>query len=418
MWQKMSSMLKSRKIYFAHILLFTFMLSIFGGRWVSYIGIPGTPIFLCDFLFLVSSLMFMPGIKISTTDFVIWLILIPYTIFELVQNTNINFIIRVRDLVPFIYLLFIPLLREPIRMLGNRKIFQGLRIATLGHALWAIPASVGILQPIDVGTIFMAPAFSTRWDHTGFALAVGLIVWYQHAAISLKGNGLALVIILIAAILQGSRAGLLACLFSLLVISIDFFFLGKENQNFNKRKFKFIPFLTALTAILILLLPMYSSLIPESSSLSRIGVVQVSEEAIAGGQGTARGRALAQRTLMAWVENQNKMTFGVGPGVEMIAESGAFYNLSGSLDVRSPHSWLYGSLARFGIFGLLIWCLVLCLSRLNYRKAINPFRFPNCLVISLLITAAFGVMIESPFGSLPLAFLLATPPNVTSKDRK
>ena len=412
----MSVLLENRKSRFAHILIFTLMMSIFGGRWASYIGIPGTSIFLCDFLFIISALFFLPRIKIGGADFAIWLILIPYFVFELLQNATFPFMIRVRDLIPFLYLLFVPLLREPMRILGNRRIFQYLRIATLGHALWAIPASLGILKPIEIGTIFMAPVFSTRWDHTGFALAVGLIVWYQHEAIELKGSGFALVLILLAAILQGSRAGLLACLFSLLAITISFFSTVKESKSLIQRRFKFIPFLAASTVVLILLFPMFSKFIPENSSLSRIGIVQVSERAIAGGQGTARGRDNAQRTLMAWVETQNRRLIGVGPGVEMISESGAVSNLSGSLDVRSPHSWLYGSLARFGFLGLFIWSLILFLARLSEKDALNPFKFPNCLVVSLLITAAFGVMIESPFGSLPLAILLAMPPNTPSRE--
>lgn len=412
----MSSTTKSRKKFFANTLIFTLMLSLFGGRWASYIGIPNTSIFLCDLLFIVSALFFLPNVKISGIDFAIWLILIPYVCFELLQNVSIPFMVRIRDLIPFIYLLFLPLLREPMRILGNRKIFQCLRVATLGHALWSLPASLGILLPIEIGTVFMVPIFSTRWDHSGFALAVGLIVWYQHEILNLKGNIYALILIMLAAILQGSRAGLLACLFSLVAISINFFVQEKRSQNMNLSNFKFIPFLAVLLLFLTLFFPLFSKLIPESSSLSRLGVVQLSEEAIAGGQGTARGRAYAQQKLMEWVKNQNKNLIGVGPGVEMVAESGAVYNLSGSLDVRSPHSWVYGCLARFGFLGLFIWSMVLYLARRNEKDTLNPFNFPNCLVISLLITAAFGVMIESPFGSLPLAFLLAMPPNSYLKE--
>jgi hypothetical protein len=277
---------------------------------------------------------------------------------------------------------------------------------------------LGILKPLELGTIFIAPIFSTRWDHTGFALAVGLIVWYQHETIALKGNILALFVILLAAILQGSRAGLLACLFSLFAIAITYLFPGKNQPVLQHRSFKFIPLLAISTLLLILLFPLFSRFIPENSSLSRIGIVQLSEKAIAGGQGTARGRDYAQQTLMAWVETQHRRLIGVGPGVEMISESGAVSNLSGSLDVRSPHSWLYGCLARFGVLGLFVWSLVLYLARVTERDNFNPFKFPNCLVISLLITSAFGVMIESPFGSLPLAILLAIPANNPSEEKQ
>lgn len=387
------------------------MLSIFGGRWSSYIGIPGTPVFICDVLFFSSALYFLPGLRIKGPDFAIWMILIPYLVFELLQNTHLSLQLRIRDLIPYLYLICIPLLREPLRILGNRRIFQYLRVATLGHALWSIPAALGMLKPIELGTIFMAPIFSTRWDHTGFALAVGLIVWYQHETIELKGNILVLFMILFAAILQGSRAGLLACLFSLIAIVVTYFFFNDRNQVMPSRNFKFIPIFAISILLLILLFPLFSKFIPEDSSLSRIGIVQLSENAIASGQGTARGREIAQHSLMSWVENQHKNFIGVGPGVEMISESGAVSNLSGNLDVRSPHSWLYGCLARFGVLGLLIWSLVLFLARVNEPNNLNPFKFPNCVVISLFITSAFGVMIESPFGSLPLAILLAIPTN-------
>jgi len=403
--------LENRRRKFSHILVFSLTLSIFGGRWGSYIGIPDTPIFLCDFLFFTSSLFFLPKVKIKGADFAIWLILIPYLIFEILQNTYLPYLVRIRDLVPYIYLLFIPLLREPMGILGNRLIFQYLRVGTLGHALWAVPVSLGILHPLDLGGIFMVPIFSNRWDHTGFALAVGLIVWYQHKVIGLKGNIFVLIFILLAAILQGSRAGLLASLFSLLALSVTFLLPEKSSQSLGSRDFRFVPILALLIFIVVLFFPYFSKFIPENSALSRIGVLQLSDKAIAGGQGTARGRDYAQKNLMDWVKNQNKEFIGVGPGVEMVAESGAVSNLSGSLGVRSPHSWLYGCLARFGILGLFIWSLILYLARLSEHDSVNPFKFPNCLVVSLLITSAYGVMIEAPFGSLPLAFLLAIPRN-------
>lgn len=373
---------------------------------------------MCDVLFFSSALYFLPGLKIKGPDFAIWMILIPYFIFELLQNTHLSLQLRIRDLIPYLYLIFIPLLREPVRILGNRKIFQYLRVATLGHALWSIPAALGILKPVELGTIFMVPIFSTRWDHTGFALAVGLIVWYQHESIALRGNIFALFVILFAAIVQGSRAGLLACLFSLIAIVVTYFFSKDRNRIRTDRNFKFIPFFAISILLLILLFPLISRFIPEDSSLSRIGIVQLSEKAIASGQGTARGRELAQQSLMSWVENQHKRLIGVGPGVEMISESGAVSNLSGNLDVRSPHSWLYGCLARFGVLGLIIWSLVLFLARVSEPNNLNPFMFPNCVVISLIITSAFGVMIESPFGSLPLAFLLAIPTNSSQEGKQ
>lgn len=406
------SIVDKRKKVFSLALLISLSISLFGGRWAAYIGIPGTSIFFCDLVFVTASLYFLPAIKLKSSDALIWAILIPYISFSYLQNPQFSSITKIRDLIPYIYLMFVPLLREPLEILGLPRILKYLKYSTLGHGLWCILASLNVLKPIQLGGIFMAPVFSTRWDHSGFVLAIGFVTWYLSGSKKIMRTLAALTILLAAAVLQGSRAGLLASLFGLFSIFWQYFFRnGRVSIWRTEDQIKVIPRLIAVICISVLLLPIISSFLPESSSLSRIGLVQISDSAIAGGEGTARGRRNGQQLLLEWVRERKQTLFGVGPGVEMVADSGAVKYLSGALDVRSPHSWPYGSLARFGYIGSVLWAFILILARYPQRDFLKVFDFPISPIVALLITSLFGVMIESPFGSMPLAFLLAMPTN-------
>jgi hypothetical protein len=247
------------------------------------------------------------------------------------------------------------------------------------------------------------PIFTTRWDQTGFVIAIGLVAWSRHPKYQIKGNIFVRFGFLFLALSQGSRAGLLA--FAAALLWVIFHTIIWDRGLNAGRGDNFIKFLFALGMIATLLLPSLIRFVPENSALGRIGILEISETARANANGTANGRYLAQQKLLDWVELRKQKFLGVGPGVEMVYESGAFMNLSGDPDVRSPHSWPVGSLARFGIFGLSFWILIIYLiSKFKF----SDFKHPAfSWIFSIMIASLVGVIIESPFGSLPLLFFLS-----------
>ena len=101
-----------------------------------------------------------------------------------------------------------------------------------------------------------------------------------------------------------------------------------------------------------------SPLIPESSALSRIGIENIfSPNKLiqeTRNSGTANARIQAQKLLTVWLTDNHLEFFGAGPGREMVLESNAYVYLSGARDVRSPHSWFYGNLGRYGFLGVIV----------------------------------------------------------------
>jgi hypothetical protein len=158
--------------------------------------------------------------------------------------------------------------------------------------------------------------------------------------------------------------------------------------------------------------PLLQNLLPQNSVLIRIGLISNPINAIVlqhGASITANARLKAQSQLYGWVKQRNQLIFGVGPGTEMVLDSGAVQYLYGDAVVRSPHSWIYGLLCRYGYFGSLIWLFLLTYPLIKTKAILSPLGMPMMGVYVILIVSFFGVIIESPFGSMPLALFVALP---------
>lgn len=373
------------------------------GKWGNYIGFYNQGIFLQDVFFFSACLLgiiIKPRILLDNLTLLtaIWL----FIAFQLMRNPDLGIATRFRDLVPFIYLGFYQPISYLCSGISLGKLLKVVRITTLFHLAWSSAIFLNFLKPFSLPFFFGIPIFTTRWDQTGFVIAIGLVAWSGYSKYQLKGNNLVRFGFLLLAFTQGSRAGLLAFALALLWVFLHSTFWEKEPSVM--RKDTFLKFLLILGVISVLLLPSLIRFLPENSALGRIGILKISESAKANADGTASGRSIAQDKLLTWVELRNQTLLGVGPGVEMVYESGAFLSLSGSIEVRSPHSWPVGALARFGEFGFCLWVLAIYLiSRFRFMDVRHPgFSW----TISILLTSIFGVIIESPFGSLPLIFFI------------
>ena len=381
-------------------------ISIAGGRWASYIGIPSVNLFLIDVLFFSGWILCLSKfVKESTFHSALFhLILVLFIIAQFMRNPEYSAIVRIRDELPFIYFLTLPVIAFLFSSISLKFIIILVRFATLFHIFWLLPVLLGILKPLTIGGPFGIPIFSDRWDQSGIAIATGLLAWQGFPEYKLFSNNFLRMLFIICGLFQWSRASLIAILISLL---ISLKTKSKKPNSQVQRNFSF-PILFAYSAVIfVLLLPALAPLFPANSVLNRLGITNFSESLISGAADTADARKISQNLLLEWVKNRNQLLLGVGPGTEMVLESGAYLYLSGDQKVRSPHSWLYGGICRFGFVGFAYWLLLLLNGfkpHFKISKLLNP---PFCFVLPILIVSLFGVIVESPFGSLPLVFFTA-----------
>jgi len=123
--------------------------------------------------------------------------------------------------------------------------------------------------------------------------------------------------------------------------------------------------------------------------------------------------------------------FGLGFGYDLTSSFMIAYYPTGGEDTattRSPHSIIFTILGRMGIIGLISFLVVLFfITRLAFAAARSVARkerseqtlIPWCAVISLLIAAMFGVVLEGPMGGILFwVFLgLAVSPLLPEKEK-
>jgi hypothetical protein len=272
-----------------------------------------------------------------------------------------------------------------------------LRYATLINAIWSFGAGVGLITPITLGGPFQVPIFSTRWDQTGIALAIGIIVWSSAPTIKLSKNTAAIIFFTLTVFTQGSRASFVA-----FFIASTYLLFRKSPSNKSRLQSTLIALFGAYFVLFS-----YSSILslaPPNSAVTRLTpqFTDINQS------NTVSARYEAQSLLLDyWVESR-AVLFGVGAGDEMVMKSGAIKYLSGSTDVRSPHSWPIGLLVRFGLVGVILWAYLpikIMVKRRNTHELSNSIKF---MLLAILATSLFGEIIESPFGSVPFCILLAT----------
>lgn len=387
------------------LILFALIGSIGLGKWGSYIGLPGGRIFLFDVLFLTGTFFGLLGIgnrfkgsgffSIATSLFLIT---------QFIRDITIPVFVSIRDLLPFIYLFAVPACSFALRGISDLTVVKVLRLAAVINCSWFLPSSLGILSPVSVPIISQVPFFIERADQSGIAMGIGVLVWSAYPGLGLKPNYFVISLCVLAAAIGRSRAGLFTTLLALLFLLLS---QDKKYITFKKRQRFILLSSVVLVALGVLIASQLTNIAGENSSLARAGILGGSEESTMSGRNTSRARVLAAYSLINWVKESDQQFFGAGPGSEMVAESGAVAFLSGNVEVRSPHNWFIGLYARFGFFGFIFWCAligqILLLGRDSESQIQKTLR---AIVVLICFCSFFGVIMESPFGSLPLAVVL------------
>lgn len=125
--------------------------------------------------------------------------------------------------------------------------------------------------------------------------------------------------------------------------------------------------------------------------------------------GTVQVREYAWKGVATYVFSDAARTaVGVGFGPDFIQDAGVAYALEGTeyKDVRSPHNYILGTMARLGLAGALLTVLtVLAGASLAVRRLSGPAEavtvLAALLLLTLPVTALLGVVLESPFGAIP-----------------
>jgi hypothetical protein len=390
-------------------------LSLFGGRWISYIGISTYNIYFLDFLYFLGVLSitvqsFLIGKRIPFKHRLTLLIHFFFIVSQLFINQDSLLSFRIRDLIPFIYLLSTPIIVNSFGVTDWRIALILCRRATLLCAVWSDAVMLGFLTPIPLNSaISSVELFSPRWDATGMSLCIGIILWGKQSNFELKSHTLIRVFLFASVLIQYSRASLIA-----LAIAVCFISLGNRNWKALVAKSrkdsadKFFSVVILVTIISIITLPLYVDKLPERSSFHRFGLSN--SQSISGlfraniNAGTTQGRIKGQSALINWIDENRMSMFGSGAGSNMILDSGAYRYLSGEVDVRAPHSWNVSCYGRFGIFGLFLWHYIV----LTFAgRPLSIFSAPFNIIVIIYTVSCFGVIMESPFGAMPFAFFLA-----------
>lgn len=137
-------------------------------------------------------------------------------------------------------------------------------------------------------------------------------------------------------------------------------------------------------------------------------------EGVVSGAGTASARVEAWAELLRYSsETLDRALFGVGFAKDFMVESGALRLLVGEATegtTRAPHNYWLNTYVRLGVVGLV---LVICVVYQTIKQIVRRVQageldrlgmIAGLVVVSLLVPASLGVVLESPFGAIPFAW--------------
>jgi hypothetical protein len=365
------------------------------GSYLFGVGGPVT-IYLPDLLLMLGAIIGftevrrgLPGNLAST------LILIVFVVLQLQRPGAASLQFAVRDLSPFLYLLVVPFVALALRGLSPRSFLRLIRCAALLLAVIVALRSAGLLSTISL-PLSGAPLFDARHDVEGVVLGIGVVSFGEWQGLAPPVRLFQVFLVLVAAA-DYSRAGLLAVVFCVAVAG------WRERVLLRTPGYAVAAAFCIAAIATVLFVGINASVqrnsIPTPLAVQRLAASQTTT-------GTTNARVQAWTLLLRYTSERHALAFGVGPGTDPVAASGAVSYLSGDPTVRAGHSWPVTAVAYFGVVGLMLWLAVVTTILLRSRGA--PLRGLAIASVGAYFTAAlFGVIVESPFGSLPICVMLA-----------
>lgn len=407
---------QGRSPFLVSLLLCLYMIGT--SRWGSYFGIPGAPFFIGDALFALAlgqvavhvsrnrsslrALAQAPLVLLLVIALAGWAVLRMAT--GLDTSTT-----ALRDFAPYAYaLLAISAFLLPTR---SESEWRGAIYGVLGfHATWLVglPLVPGFPWNLpDLGNdavLFVArPDFDSAVCGVAAALALHDVLhdakprrlWHTTLLLAF-----AAVNVYAMATLE-TRAGFLAGVFAMAAVAVTKFIPGHDRQDGlapRRRRWQLaVAFMAVIVSSAALLLT------PTGTRIVQ-GIQSPSSQA----HGTISVRQSVWNRVDLYVFRSAKRTaVGIGFGRNFIDESGSRNALEGETfqNVRSPHNYVVGTLARLGVAGALLAMLIIVL---GWGLAVSRLRRPcgaittlaATLCLALPVIALLGVVFESPFGAL------------------
>lgn len=397
----------------ARLALIGLLVPVAGGRWGSYLSVPGTPVYVADVLcglgiagLVLARVRVSPGpypfVRRRTPPVIIGgsVALMAIILFQVLINTSQSSTLVTRDAVPIIYLSLLPFFWRAAQLLGEPTVRRLVEIACLAHTAWFGLAVFRVLPPIALPSIADVAIFTTRGDFDLLIAALSVVV-FASSRRSSPGLKFILVGIALASFFAGgSRAGLFA---GALLILIGLAYNRPSGTGIDGKWVAAGAFAFAGLA------PVASLLLDNPPTwmraLTRLLDFGSAEQATAANTWNAR--------LMAWdrvwrytAETPERLWIGSGLGQQPVLESGAVVFLSGDPAVRAAHNFLITWVAFFGISGIAIigatlvaWTLW---SIARARRARSFSALGAGLASSVIVAGLGGVLLESPFGYMSL----------------
>lgn len=375
-------------------------------RWGSYLGLPARSVFVTEVLLVIGATVVVARYRGLLRDGLsergasllpVWLLL-GWAALRLLTGGDLG-AVALRDAAPYLYAGLAGCHLLAVSGRSRLRTTQVLVGALLVHLIWV---TVVVLRPTLPASLPLlgdkVRLLELRPDVDGALLAVlaGLAAQRLLTVRSSADRGTALLLVLLPAYLvleAGSRAALLALLAALVLVALV---EAPKLVRIPKR----VAAVAGVGAVLAVL-----AVVPQTGAYERlVGGTAVGNEAA----GTASARQRAYELVVDYlVDEPSRLAVGVGFGPDFLQDSGADGQYEGTVyqDVRSPHNYLLGTLARLGAPGVLLLLWVVVLAATRFRRAVQE-RVEGAVLAGLVVTcflvvSLFGVVLESPFGAVP-----------------
>jgi O-antigen ligase len=401
----------------------TYMLAC--GRWGSYL-LPGPP-YIGDLVLtcVVGERIIAAGrrrqaLNLGTVELTLGVtcgLLVAWSCIRfLYGSVSVN---SIRDVAPYAYAILVFLTpRERPTQEQRRKMENVMYAALLFHAAWVTLAitAKGFVASLPTLGGGQAQFFQVRQDVDSTICGV-MLVYCLYRAISGRRPWLNLAIAAWqVGIIFGdySRSALAGCAMQLLVFLLLTPAARQVIRRYGARM---------VVPLLLILLPVGIYVGTQSGPVKRLSqagnsfipIVPTKGDPTGGATGTARARRLAWQAIEIYIEQNNTRDWtGVGFGPDFLHDSGGDILLLGGSteDVRQPHDYVINTWARLGLIGLI---MIIAIAAFAIRNIGKLGRSPQldgmdiiaiAVAVGLSVSACYGVVLESPFGALPVWWAL------------
>lgn len=354
-----------------------------------------------------------------------------------------------RDAAPFVYLSYATL------VLMGMKVVSRARIIELHRYLFGALALNFLFVLVNIGLALGAEGevqsqfffFEPRPDISGTLLGVFVCIIWFGLPLQSRGRGWIAVFVALVATFGiawlGSRAAILA---TFLCFLLQWVFgnrarqripTGQEAQYKSPTRIRlFLVNVLGLSSLVVVFAP-YLLGFPNTAEAERLAAeprlsstestvldsgdagesppALLSEFETTVEDGTSGARLRSWWTLAEWLwTDQGAFLQGVGFGYPYLEESGAKEELLGSrpykYDTQDPHNFVLSVWAELGLIyavffvGLILLAIGVLLTSPAAGSPVNLYA--GLLGSGLLFSGLFGVVIEAPFGAIPIAWVL------------